>query len=327
NILEDLPDRWGMELSSALSEVSSMCQQSLGLRDKIDSIIAGSDGHNIYWASLKGQNNTLSLHVAPLRAGPELEKLLFSQKECVVLTSATLTTEGNFDFTKDALGLIEAKELIIDAPFDYMSSTMIYLPQDIPEPDKPGYQQMVEHSLVDLCRMTQGRTMVLFTSHAALRATYNAIRSPLEEEGILVLGQGLDGSPKRLVDTFKTNKSVLLGTTAFWEGVDIAGKALSVLVITRLPFSVPTDPIFSARSELFDNPFNQYTVPQTAIRFKQGFGRLIRSSDDRGVMIVLDSRLQTRPYGRVLLDSLPGCTIRSEKLRQMPGDVVGWLGD
>lgn len=327
NTLDGLPDRWGIELSSALSEISSMHQQSQGLCGKVESIIAGSEGYNIYWASLKGHNNALSLHAAPLRVGPELERLLFSQKDCVILTSATLTTEGNFDFTKDALGLIEAKELIIDAPFDYMASTMIYLPQDVPEPDKPGYQQMVEEFLVDLCRVTKGRTMVLFTSHAALRATYNAVRSPLEEEGILVLGQGLDGGPKRLLDTFKTNKSILLGTTSFWEGIDVVGKALSVLVITRLPFSVPTDPVFSARSELFDNPFNQYTVPQTAIRFKQGFGRLIRSSDDRGVMIVLDSRLQTKPYGRVLLDSLPRCKIRRGKLRQMPEDVVEWLGD
>jgi DNA polymerase-3 subunit epsilon/ATP-dependent DNA helicase DinG len=170
--------------------------------------------------------------------------------------------------------------------------------------------------------------MVLFTSHAALRNTYNAIQSPLEEEGIMVLGQGVDGSPKRVINSFKANpKSLLLGTASLWEGIDIVGKALSVLVIARLPFNVPTDPVFAARSELFEDSFNQYAVPQAALKFKQGFGRLIRSRYDRGVMIVFDRRLQTKPYGRVFLQSIPTCTVRNGKLMKMPQEVVEWLGD
>ncbi|HJX69537.1 MAG TPA: helicase C-terminal domain-containing protein, partial [Dehalococcoidia bacterium] len=326
-MLEDLPDRSGSELNSSLSELSSMRQRVWGLRHQINPIIATPEEQNIYWASLKGQDDTLCLHAAPLRVGQALEKWLFAQKDCVMLTSATLSTEGNFEYIKESLGLKEAKELKVDAPFDYMASTMIYLPQDIPEPGKADYQQKVEQSLIELCRVTRGRTLVLFTSHAALRATYNAIQAPLEEEGILVLGQGINGSPKRLLDTFRANQSLLLGTASLWEGVDVVGKALSVLVIARLPFSVPTDPVFSARSELFEDPFNQYTLPQVVLKFKQGFGRLIRSRYDRGVMIVLDSRLQTKPYGRVFLQSLPRCTVRSGRLRQMPQEVVGWLGD
>lgn len=326
-VLEDLPDRRGSELNSTLSEITSIRQRILGLRRQIDPIIVAPEEQNIYWASLRGQKDTLYLHAAPLRVGQALEKLLFSQKDCAVLTSATLSTGGNFEYIKEDLGLKEAKEFMVDSPFDYMSSTMIYLPQDIPEPDRAGYQQMVEQSLIELCRMTHGRTMVLFTSHSALRATYNAIQAPLEEDGILVLAQGLDGSPKRILDTFKANQSLLLGTASLWEGVDVVGKALSVLVIARLPFNVPSDPVFSARSEMFDDPFNQYAIPQVALRFKQGFGRLIRSRHDRGVMIVLDRRLQTKSYGKVFLESLPRCTVRSGRLSQMPQEVVGWLGD
>jgi len=312
-------------LNSSLAEISSLRQQILGLRHQVDSIIASPEIENIYWASLRGQS-TLYLHAAPLQVGQVLEKSLFSQKNCIVLTSATLSTEGNFDYVKGSLGLREADEMVIDAPFDYVASTMIYLPQDIPEPDKAGYQEGVGQSLVELCRATQGRTLALFTSHAALRTTYNAIQASLEEEGILILGQGIDGSPKQLLNSFKANpQSLLLGTAALWEGIDVVGRALSVLVIARLPFSVPTDPVFSARSELFDDPFNQYVIPQAALKFKQGFGRLIRSRHDRGVMVVLDRRLQTKPYGGVFLQSLPRCTVKSGRLRQMPQEVVEWL--
>ena len=144
----------------------------------------------------------------------------------------------------------------------------------------------------------------------------------------MVLGQGIDGSPRRVLNNFRANpQSLLLGASSLWEGVDVVGKALSVLVVARLPFSVPTDPVISARSELFDDPFNQYLVPQAVLKFKQGFGRLIRSRYDRGVVIVLDKRVQTKPYGTVFLRSLPECTVRSGRLRQIPQEVVGWLGD
>jgi DNA polymerase-3 subunit epsilon/ATP-dependent DNA helicase DinG len=168
--------------------------------------------------------------------------------------------------------------------------------------------------------------MVLFTSHSALQATYRAIKRPLESEGILVLGQRLDGSPRQLVERLKGHpETVLLGTNSFWEGVDVVGDALSLLVISKLPFSVPSDPIFAARSELFDEPFQQYAIPQAVLRFKQGFGRLIRSSTDRGVCVILDRRMVSRRYGKSFVYSLPDCTVEVGRSADLPSRAAGWL--
>jgi len=326
-MIEDLPDKRSRDLSDSLTEISSLRQQICGLCSRVDSIIANPEADTIYWAGITRQDDVY-LQAAPLQVGKLLEKLLFSRKDCVVLTSATLTTGGSFEYIKSCLGLEEANELMIEAPFDYANSTLIYLPEDIGEPDKAAYQRGVGQSLVEVCRGACGRTLALFTSHAALRTAYAAVQPPLEEEGILVLGQGIDGSPKRVLNNFKANPhSVLLGAAALWEGVDVVGRGLSVLVIARLPFSVPTDPVFSARAALFDDPFNEYLVPQAVLKFKQGFGRLIRSRSDRGVVILLDKRLQTKSYGKVFLESLPNCTVRTGRLRQMPQEVLEWLGD
>ena len=171
-----------------------------------------------------------------------------------------------------------------------------------------------------------GRALVLFTSHSALRATYKAIQRPLEDAGVMVLGHNIDGSRRQLLERFKNNPStVLLGTSSFWEGIDVVGDALSVLVITKLPFSVPTDPVFAARSEGFEDPFNQYSVPQAILKFKQGFGRLIRSQSDRGVVAVLDRRLSSKRYGQAFLNSLPFCTIKQGPTANLPGEVAAWL--
>ena len=152
--------------------------------------------------------------------------------------------------------------------------------------------------------------MVLFTSHSALQSTYRAIKRTLEARNILVLGQRIDGSPRQLIDRLKANpRTIILGTNSFWEGVDIVGDALSLLVITKLPFPVPSDPVFAARSEQFDQPFDQYAVPQAILRFKQGFGRLIRSAEDRGACVVLDRRIVSRRYGDAFMNSLPSCEV------------------
>jgi DNA polymerase-3 subunit epsilon/ATP-dependent DNA helicase DinG len=168
---------------------------------------------------------------------------------------------------------------------------------------------------------------VLFTANSALRQTYRAIQEPLEAQEIAVLGQGIDGSRRSLLERFKEfPRTVLLGTTSFWEGVDVVGDALSVLVIAKLPFSVPTDPIFAARSECFADPFNEYGVPQSILRFKQGFGRLIRSKEDRGIVAVLDKRLLTKKYGQQFLDSLPHTHVRTGPVRQLPLLAARFLG-
>jgi predicted DnaQ family exonuclease/DinG family helicase len=327
DVMDDLPDKKSLEMIGLLGEMSSLRQRVRTLRTQLESVISSPEAKSIYWAVLNPQHG-LSLHAAPLHVGEILERILFSQKDSVVLTSATLTTANSFAYMKNALGLNEADELAIEAPFDYKKSTMIYLPQDIPEPETAGCQQGIAVALTELCRATRGRTLVLFTSHAALRTAHAAVHEPLGQEGILVLGQGIDGSPKRLLNHLKANPdTVVFGTSAMWEGVDVVGKALSVLVITRLPFAVPTDPVFSARAELYDDPFNEYMVPRAVLRFKQGFGRLIRSWSDRGVVVLMDRRVQSKSYGRVFLDSLPKCTVKRGGLRQMPQEVMNWLGD
>jgi DNA polymerase-3 subunit epsilon/ATP-dependent DNA helicase DinG len=216
--------------------------------------------------------------------------------------------------------------LLVGSPFDYKANALIYLPSDLPEPSTPNYQKSLEQTLIALCKATEGRALVLLTSHSAVRTTYYAIGRPLEESGISVLGHGIDGTPRQLVDRFKNaQRAVLIGTASLWEGIDVVGEALSVLVIGRLPFSVPSDPIFAARSEVFENAFSEYAVPQSVIRFKQGFGRLIRSKTDRGVVVVLDQRITSKSYGASFLKSLPACTVRKGPAADLPVAAKEWL--
>lgn len=323
-MLEPLSDAKILDYEGLMIELSSLIHRSDELCRRISSTVSQQEDQQIYWASLRG--NILTLCAAPLHVGQLLEKALFSQKECVVLTSATLSTEGNFEYIKERLGLEDASGLLLGSSFDYMGSAMVYIPDDIPEPGQLGYQAAVEQVLVDLCRATQGRALALFTSHAAVRASCEAVRAPLQGEGILVLGQGIDGSPRQLLRTLRTNpRTVLLGTSSFWEGIDVVGEALSALVMARLPFSVPTDPVFAARSELLDDPFNEYAVPQAVLRFKQGFGRLIRSRSDRGVIVVLDRRIKSKSYGAAFLGSLPLCVVKSGPMRRVAAEVTAWL--
>jgi DNA polymerase-3 subunit epsilon/ATP-dependent DNA helicase DinG len=227
---------------------------------------------------------------------------------------------------KQRLGVADAKELLLGSPFDYKRAALVLVPTDMPEPQHPAYQQALEQALVALCSASNGRALVLFTSHAALRATAHATRRPLARNGIQVLAQGVDGTPAELLEALKTKSgAVVFGTSSFWEGVDVVGDALSLLVITKLPFSVPTDPVFAARSALFDEPFKEYALPQAVLRFKQGFGRLIRHKADRGAVVVLDRRIRSKSYGRTFLESLPSCSISEAPAEQLPKIVARWL--
>jgi len=322
--LQDSPSPQRDDLAAELVSLQEYGHQ---LAERLTSAISQPEPDIVYWCSLSGQEDVASLGAAPLEVASILEEKLFSQKESVVLTSATLTAEGGFTYIKERLGLEQAAGLIVESPFDYLSSTLVYLPQDIPEPEKAGYQAGVEQALVEMCRAAGGRTLALFTSHAALRATQAAIQPPLEKENILVLAQGVDGSPKQLLNAFKSSpRTVLLGTASLWEGIDVPGDALSLLVIARLPFNIPSDPLFAARSKQYDDPFNQYSLPQAVLKFKQGFGRLIRSRKDRGVMVVLDRRLSSKYYGPVFIQSLPQCTVKRGPLRLLPREIIAWLG-
>jgi DNA polymerase-3 subunit epsilon/ATP-dependent DNA helicase DinG len=325
-LLERLSARSVVAYESLAADLATAQRLNAELRLHLHSVIVNPDDHMVYWCEAVRAARTVTLHAAPLQVADTLAAGLYGDKQTVILTSATLATDQGFAYVRERLGLPEAAELQLPSPFDFPRAALLFLADDLPEPGRPGYQRRLETALVALCRATEGRALVLFTSHNALRTTYQAIKAPLEAQGILVLGQRIDGSPRQLLDRLRaTGKAVVLGTASFWEGVDVVGDALSVLVITKLPFKVPTDPVFAARCELFDNPFTEYAVPQTILTFKQGFGRLIRSHTDRGVVAVLDRRLLSKSYGRAFLNSLPPCTVRQGGVDALPALAQAWL--
>lgn len=242
------------------------------------------------------------------------------------MTSATLRTGGSFNFMRERLHAWDADELAVGSPFDFKNSTMLYLVTDIPEPGEQGYQRALEQGLIALCRAMGGKTLVLFTSYNQLRSTVKVLTPTLAHEDITVYEQSDGSSRRQLLENFKNaERAVLMGTRSFWEGVDVPGEALSCLAITRLPFAVPTDPVFAARSETFDQAFAEYSVPDAILRFRQGFGRLIRTASDRGIVVVFDKRLLTKTYGQTFLKSLPECTVRRGPRGEMGRAVTEWM--
>ena len=306
--------------------------------EQMRGIIASPDDKMIYWAEIELRRGVrqprMSLNAAPLHVGERLKKQLWDGKEAVVMTSATMRTtdSGNrslpsFAYIKDRLEAQDAAELAVDSPFDYPSSTLLYLVSDVPEPNQQGYQQALEKGLIELFTASGGRGLALFTSYTALRATAKIVAPVLQKHDILVYEQGDGASRRVMVDQFRNaERAVMFGTRSFWEGVDIQGDRLSALAICKLPFDVPTDPIFAARSETFENSFNDYSVPETVLRFRQGFGRLIRSRSDRGVIAVFDRRMISKNYGEAFIKALPGPTTRRAPLAMLGKNVREWLG-
>ncbi len=323
------------EIREALSETDEELYSSLATNfrrftechDQLNNLVFKPSADQIYWAELTANSYRLSLHAAPLHIGALVEQYLWREKSSVILTSATLTTAGEFDYLRGRLNATDAYELAVGSPFDYETATLLYLVNDIAEPtDRNGHQRGTEMGLINLCRATGGRALVLFTSYDQLKRTSNAISPILAKDDIYVYEQGEGASPHTLLETFRsTERAVLLGTRAFWEGVDVPGEALSVLVIVKLPFDVPSDPIIAARSETFEDPFYQYSLPEAILRFRQGFGRLIRTQFDHGVVAVLDRRILTKRYGKLFLDSLPTCTVKVGPLAQLPRAATQWL--
>jgi DNA polymerase-3 subunit epsilon/ATP-dependent DNA helicase DinG len=283
----------------------------------------------VYWVEIGSEDRRarrISLRAAPLNVGPLVQEHVFFRNETVILTSATLRAAGSFDYMRDRLQAQEADTATVGSPFDYKGSTLLCLPSDVPEPNAPGYQTAVEQAIIGLARAMQGRTLVLFTSNAQMKRTAQAITAALTEVGITTLMQGSGGSRHQLLESFRSSqRTVLLGTRSFWEGVDVVGPALSALVLVRLPFAVPNDPIIAARSETFDDPFYNYQVPDAILRFRQGFGRLIRSKTDRGVVLVLDKRVTSKRYGQLFLESLPECTHFRGALKDVPAQAQAWV--
>jgi DNA polymerase-3 subunit epsilon/ATP-dependent DNA helicase DinG len=309
------------------SDLATLYRRLREFSDEVQALVFEPDQNRVYWVEIQPNGYRLSIHSSPLHIGPLVEKHLWHEKASIIMTSATLTTAGEFDYLRGRLNAQDADELVLGSPFDYESATLLYLVNDIAEPsDRHNHQRGVEFSLINLCKATGGRTLVLFTSYDQLKRTSQAISPVLAREDILVYEQGDGASAHNLLETFRSSeRAVLLGTRAFWEGVDVAGEALSVLVIVKLPFDVPSDPIIAARSETFEDPFYQYQLPEAILRFRQGFGRLIRTQFDRGVVVVLDRRILSKRYGRLFLDSIPPCTVKVGQLADLPSTAARWL--
>jgi len=316
-----IPNREDLEAELDATLDAMILAQQVG-----DEFTLEPDKNGIYWVRRSKFNGSLSLNRAPLHVGGIIEENIFHTKDAVVLTSATLRTANSFDYMRDRLNAFDVDELALDSPFDYKKNALVYLPSDMPEPNQPAYQTKVEETIVQLSLATQGRLMALFTSYAQLLRTADAIRFQLEEVGFTLFVQGRGGSRQQIMAAFRqTEKAVIMGTRSFWEGVDVQGEALSALIITKLPFSVPTDPIVSARSETFDNSFYQFSVPEAILNLRQGFGRLIRSTSDRGIAVLLDKRLVSKRYGRLFLESLPDVSFYKAPLGNLPDVAHRWL--
>ena len=325
--ISDTLDQMSEDLEDAVGNLGNIYRRLNEGNVYLNSLVSEPDAGYIYWAEIQPNSYRLVLQIAPLNIGPLMEKYLWHEKNSIILTSATLTTQGEFDYLRTRLNADEADELVLGSPFDYETSTLLFLPSDIPEPnDANAYQRAVDQTIIRLARKTGGRMLVLFTSYAQLKRTSQTISGPLAEDEIQVYEQGEGASPNTLLETFReTEKAVLLGTRAFWEGVDIPGEALSILVIVKLPFDVPSDPIIAARSETFEDPFNEYHLPEAILRFRQGFGRLIRTQSDRGVVAVLDKRILSKRYGRSFLNSLPQCKVQTGSIQDLPNLAARWL--
>ena len=311
-----------METANLMDDVES-------LRDNLSSILGNPMDDDIHWISndqIRG-NATVSLNSAPLDVSSTLAAELFKQKDSVVLTSATLSTEGSFEYFKGRVGVgADSQELLVGSPFDYRKAALLLIPEDMPAPNSDRYVDAMVKVLTDLGTTMKGRTMALFTSYASLRAVAQRLRAPLMGEGVQVLAQSVDGSAQQLMTRFAEEpNSVLLGTSSFWEGVDLPPGLLKALVLTRLPFQVPTDPIVKARSDQYSNPFSGYSVPQAVLRFRQGFGRLIRNKEDKGTIVIMDNRITASNYGSSFLRSIPPCTLQPCNLNSTGQLANQWI--
>ena len=276
--------------------------------------------NQIFWIH-QGMDEAIFLFSAPLTIQNTLQETLFAEKNSIILTSATLTTYGNFNYLRQELGLNEHfEEVRIASHFSYPDQVKIIIPEDLPEPKLPSYLGECTEIIDQVIRTNQGRCLVLFTAKKDLAKVYHDLAPGLKTAGISLLGQSLSGGRGKILAHFQDEpeKSAILGTNSFWEGVDLIGPALTCVIIQKLPFDPPDDPIVFARSQLFEKAFEQYALPRAILRFKQGFGRLIRSSKDTGSVIILDSRLVQKAYGKEFVASLP----EGIKIHQCQSDKV-----
>ncbi len=311
-------ERLRQELQRVESSVKSMpspdeatvalCRRAAEISFDLDRILSASDPESVSWCEIR--ERSVALRSSPINVSELVKSHLLEPKRSVVLTSATLAVDGTFDYVTRQLGVEPRDKKVLASPFSFSQQAILYIPQDMPQPRHPSFTQRAAEEVLALTRASRGRAFVLFTSFANLHAVRKRIESRLGYP-LLVQGQAPRGE---LLERFKTTQgAVLLATSSFWEGVDVVGEQLSCVIIDKLPFAVPADPLVSARIDSVEreggNAFNDFQVPMAILGLKQGLGRLIRSRNDRGVLAVLDSRLLHKRYGRRFLASLPSCPL------------------
>jgi len=300
-------------------EINQLAERARELGQAFEFVLESEDRNFVFWWERRGRG--VFLEASPIDVSAMLRERLFERVPTVILTSATLAVGGSFDFLKGRLGVQNAKESILASHFDYPRQAMLYTPAQLPDRREPHFARMAADEVVQILKATQGRAFVLCTSHQQMRDLYDRVRARLRYPMLL---QGT--APRTaLLDRFRsTPHAVLFATSSFWQGVDVQGAQLSAVIIDRLPFAVPTDPVVAARirqlNEDGGNAFAEYQLPQAVIALKQGFGRLIRSQSDRGVLAILDHRIIRKPYGKVFFESLPAYA-RTNRLE----DVMGFM--
>ena len=311
------------------SEINLVLNNQMSKVDKFLqhlNLIFNTDRENhVVWFS-RSSDSGIGLHYAPLDVSKVLHDDLFARMDSTILCSGTMTADNNFDYIKGRLGLTDAEELILGTPFELESAIQVVVPEDMPTPDQSNYDKAVADLISSISKKASGGVLVLFTSHGAIRKAYNQVKIELKELNINLMAQGIDGPPDRLISMVKqTPRSVIFGAASFWEGVDLPGELLKVLIIPRLPFAVPSDPIVAARSETYQSSFMEYTLPASILRFRQGIGRLVRTSSDSGIVVILDSRVINRRYGSMYLDSLPTTNLVTPQIQSVPEVISNWF--
>jgi len=325
--LRGLPEKPEEKLSGVILDIKGIAGRIQSAVEALTAFVS-HDPLVCRWFEVKrgAKGAMLRLCSSPLDVAPSLKSVLFEKFRTVIMTSATLTVGGKFDYLGSRTGVallpqIRVAELLLASPFDYARQVFAGVPSDLPEPTSREFEPAAAEIILASLSILLGGAFILFTSYDLLRRIYGRIAPGLEQMGLVPMKQGDSGRHQLLARFRNTPGSVLFGTDSFWEGVDVQGDALGLVIITRLPFRVPTEPILEARSEYISSsggdPFMQYTVPQAVIKFKQGFGRLIRSRDDRGGVLILDSRVLTKSYGRIFLKSLPDLEIIAKGKKEL----------